>query len=141
MGHSHEHKKLSDDPVVRGHETSDLDARSVFISGLLVSIGLTIVGLLIAWGVYAYFKASSVVPGAAANTVMVPDSIALPPLPRLQENPHVTLVPFVKTQDSILATYGWVNKDSGIVRIPIERAMRLAVQRGFQVHATAHEKQ
>ena len=141
MGHSHEHKKLSNDPVVRGHETSDLDARSVFISGLLVSLGLTIVGLLIAWGAYAYYKASSIVPGTAANTVMIPDSSTLPPLPRLQEDPHVVLVPLVNSQDSILASCSWVNKDSGIVHIPIERAMRLAVQRGFQVYAKAREKQ
>jgi hypothetical protein len=27
--------------------------------------------------------------------------------------------------------YGWVNKEQGIVRIPIERAMELIVEKGF----------
>lgn len=31
------------------------------------------------------------------------------------------------------ATYGWVNKDAGVVRLPIERAKQLIVERGLPV--------
>lgn len=130
---THEHKKLSNDPIERGHETSDADAKSVFISGLSLSLGLMVFGLLFSWGTYKVFKARTSAPGAPARTFVVPDSSALLPLPRLQADPHVALVPFVKSQDSILASYGWVNKDSGIAKIPIERAMELVVKKGLQV--------
>jgi hypothetical protein len=133
MAHAPGHKKLSDDSVVRGHETSDANVKSVFVNGIGLSIGLMVVGLLVSWGAYEVFKSSSVSPGASANTFVVPDPNAQPPLPRLQADPHAALVPFLKTQDSILTSYGWVNKDSGLVRIPIERAMELMVKKGLQV--------
>ena len=31
-------------------------------------------------------------------------------------------------EDSVLTSYGWVDRDRGIVRIPIDRAMELAAQ-------------
>jgi hypothetical protein len=34
-------------------------------------------------------------------------------------------------ENAALATYGWVDRDAGIVRIPIERAMELLVLRGL----------
>ncbi|MBI5474225.1 MAG: hypothetical protein HY961_17965 [Ignavibacteriae bacterium] len=133
MTYEQEHKKVNDESVARGYETSDVNPRSVFISGLIVSIGLTIVGLAMAAGVYMYYKSASAHPGASANTLVMPESTALPPQPRLQTDPHVTLGPFVKQQDSVLASYGWVSKDVGVARIPIERAMKLIVERGLPV--------
>jgi hypothetical protein len=130
---THEHKKLSDDPTIRGHETSDANAKSVFISGIGLSLGLVLFGFLFAWGTYKVFQANTVSPGDPARTLVDADSSAMPPLPRLQADPHVTLVPFVKNQDSILASYDWVNKDSGIARIPVERAMKLLVKQGLAV--------
>jgi hypothetical protein len=35
------------------------------------------------------------------------------------------------TEDAVLNTYGWVDRESGIVHIPIERAMELLLQRGL----------
>lgn len=135
MAHSHDHKKLSDDPIVRGHETSDVDPKSVFVSGLVISIGLTVVGMLIAWGAYIAFKSQATVPGGSPRTFVVPDEGKLPPAPRLQADPHVSLVPFIQNQDSVLASFGWVNKDSGIAKIPIERAMKIVVQQGLPTEA------
>ena len=31
----------------------------------------------------------------------------------------------------MLDSYGWVDKDAGVVRIPIEEAMKLTVERGL----------
>jgi hypothetical protein len=35
------------------------------------------------------------------------------------------------TEEAALTTYGWVEKDKGIVHIPIDRAMELLLQRGL----------
>jgi hypothetical protein len=36
-------------------------------------------------------------------------------------------------EDRPLTTYGWVDRDAGIVRIPMEEAMKLVVSRGLGV--------
>ncbi len=40
-------------------------------------------------------------------------------------------------EDALLNTYGWVDPQRGIVRIPIEQAMALVVQQGLPVRAGA----
>ena len=55
----------------------------------------------------------------------------LPPEPRLQSNPQQDLSELRAKQESLLKGYGWVNKEAGIARIPIEEAMRIVVQRGL----------
>ena len=134
MAHQHVQKKLSDDPVVRGHETSDADARSVFISGLGLSVGLMVFGFLFSWVFYFVFKEQSPDAGAPVHTFVTPDSSSMPPTPRLQADAAVNLTPFVQEQESVLVRYAWVNEDSGIARIPIERAMELLVIQGLPVN-------
>ncbi len=53
------------------------------------------------------------------------------PLPRLQEFPTRDLEELRKREDAALSSYGWVDPPAGIVRIPIEEAMRLVNERGL----------
>jgi hypothetical protein len=55
----------------------------------------------------------------------------LPPAPRLQQFPRTEMYELRRDQDFKLHSYGWVNKDAGTVHIPIEDAMKLAIQRGL----------
>ncbi len=55
----------------------------------------------------------------------------LPPTPRFQENPQQELQELVARQKALLEGYSWANKEAGVVRIPIEDAMRLVVERGL----------
>jgi len=59
----------------------------------------------------------------------------VPPVPRVEEHPQLELQQLRTQEDQTLSTYGWVDKKEGIVRIPIERAMELQLQRGFPVRA------
>ena len=54
-----------------------------------------------------------------------------PPPPRLQLDPPRDLARFRADEEKRLSTYYWVDKDRGIVHIPIDRAMRLLVERGI----------
>lgn len=121
------HRQITDDPVKRGHETSDANPKSVTINGIMLSVGLMAFGILFCWALYALFKSYTTIPGETPKTFVQVDSTNLPPLPRLQADPEITLTPFVREQEAQLNSYGWVNKDSGIVHIPIERAMKLMV--------------
>ena len=54
---------------------------------------------------------------------------APPPKPRLQITPRLDLAEKRKAEDATLNSYGWIDRTSGTVRIPIERAMDLLARR------------
>jgi hypothetical protein len=53
----------------------------------------------------------------------------LPPEPRLEIDPQASLAALQAQEKERLGTYGWVDKPNGVVRIPIDRAMALMVER------------
>ena len=55
----------------------------------------------------------------------------LPAEPRLQQFPRNELYEFRAKEDQQLHSYGWVDKNAGTVRIPIDDAMRLMLERGI----------
>jgi hypothetical protein len=57
-------------------------------------------------------------------------SDAPPPAPRLQVQPVGHWKDFQKAEQERLATYGWMDRSSGAVHIPIDRAMTLIAERG-----------
>jgi hypothetical protein len=61
------------------------------------------------------------------------------PMPREQPDPRIDLKALREREDRELASYGWVNRPAGIVRIPIERAMQLIVERGLPVSTNGGE--
>jgi hypothetical protein len=61
----------------------------------------------------------------------------LPPAPRLQQFPANELYQFRIGEEGLLRGYGWMNREAGVVHIPIEEAMRLTVERGLLSHAPA----
>ncbi len=63
---------------------------------------------------------------------MIAASLArTPPEPRLEPYPLAPRLKLRAEEDEILTTYGWVDKNRGIARVPIDRAMDLLVQRGL----------
>jgi hypothetical protein len=57
------------------------------------------------------------------------------PNPRLEEDERGQLDGISLEQEKTLYSYGWVDEKGGTVRIPIERAMELIVQRGLPVRS------
>jgi hypothetical protein len=57
------------------------------------------------------------------------------PTPRLEEDERGQLNGIRLDQYNTLYTYGWVDEKAGAVRIPIDRAMDLLVQRGLPVRS------
>lgn len=54
----------------------------------------------------------------------------VPPEPRLQQFPREDIMRFRAGEDETLRTYGWIDRDAGTVRLPIQDAMRLMIERG-----------
>jgi hypothetical protein len=55
------------------------------------------------------------------------------PAPQLETDERTQLNNVRLNEEQILSTYGYVDQQAGIVRIPIERAMDLIAQRGLSV--------
>jgi hypothetical protein len=53
-----------------------------------------------------------------------------PPPPREDERPRLTLEEVRAAEHQALTTYTWIDRERGIVRIPIEAAMERLVQEG-----------
>ena len=51
--------------------------------------------------------------------------------PRLQISPPEDLKVFRVREEQELTNYGWINRTAGVVRIPIDRAMALLLERGL----------
>lgn len=54
-----------------------------------------------------------------------------PPAPRLQVTPRTDMRNLAESNREVLESYGWVDREQGIVRIPIDVAMRLTLERGL----------
>lgn len=61
----------------------------------------------------------------------------LPPAPRLQPSPASDLTPEQELEqmraeeEKLLTGYGWVDREAGVARIPVERALELAAEGGL----------
>jgi hypothetical protein len=100
---------------------------------VLTAAGLAIIAaivLVISIGLFHVFVAR---PAASVPNPMAAASEALPPLPHIEEHPANELQQLRVDEDRTLTTYGWVDKKAGRVRIPIDRAVELQLQRGFPV--------
>jgi hypothetical protein len=56
---------------------------------------------------------------------------AVPPQPQLQTDPSEDLAKFRAEEEKRLNSYYWVDKEKGIVHIPIEQAMKELAQEGI----------
>ncbi len=110
-----------------GHEERDANIRAVawFVVALIIT--LVVVMLLVRW-LFSAFPQPQAEFAAPATTA---EASELPPEPRLQVNAPEDLAKMRREEDAILDSYGWVDKQNGIVRIPVSRAMELIAQRGL----------
>ena len=119
-----------------GHETRDANPRSLLIFGGAIVATLVFVSLLML-GVFRFFSnTQSLGPPASPFAQQRP----LPPAPRLQVEPQLDLGQLHAREDEKLHGYGWVDRNAGVVRMPIERAMDLVVEKGLPVRAEAKAK-
>ena len=128
-----------------GFERQDLQPSGVlyFFLGLLLAILLCIVGLK---GVFAILdhREKALQPAVNPLVTNVPTDTRhiapgypqdVFPNPKLEEDERGQLNGIRLEEEKTLYSYGWVDGKAGTVRIPIDRAMDLLVQRGLPVRA------
>lgn len=116
-----------------GYETRDASIPSLakFAIGLFV---LLVVALWAMRGLFNYFRVEQTL-GPPASPFA--DTRPLPPGPRLQVAPARDWRQLHASENEILTSYSWVDRQAGVVRIPIDRAMDLLAQRGLPARSGA----
>jgi len=125
-----------DEQPRRGHETSDVNTRNLIVFGVGLSL-LVIAGLLVSGAVLHYFVSHQ---GLGPPASPFENVRTLPPEPRLQVSAPRDLKQYKAIQEEILNNYGWVDQKAGVVRIPIDRAMDILLQKGLPVGGAAPSK-
>jgi hypothetical protein len=116
--------------LASGYEHSDMNPIVVGAAavGLLVALGLVLIGVTL------FEQAVVGIPFTVSrptDLINASQAAPTPPAPRLEAEPGQTLDAYRAAQQQQLNSYGWVDRSAGVVRIPIDRAMDLTVQRGL----------
>ena len=111
-----------------GHELTDLSPKKIGLFAITLAATIFLV-FLVAYALFGYF-----------DNVWLKNQVALSPLSFIREptpEPHLLVRPGIELkamradEDLILNSYDWVDKEKGLVRIPIDRAMEIIAQRGL----------
>lgn len=122
-------ERLHSDKNGAGHEVQDADIKEVIFTGIGLAVG-TLIVCLVMWGLFNLLKTQQAKQSTPLMNPMAPPA-QFPPEPRLQVNAPEELQQFHEQEDKTLDTYGWVDKNAGLVRLPIDKAMDIMAQKGF----------
>jgi hypothetical protein len=140
---------MEDNPEVR-HEVSDINVRAVIWS-IAIFIGVAVVIHVALYFLFEFFAAGERRRSDQPVTMVRTGRRAQPPQPRLQpfpdqpaawqgaqqratfNTPVTDMQELTAREETILNSYGWANREQGLVRIPIDRAMELMLERGVPV--------
>ncbi len=118
-----------------GYETRDASFGSML--GVIIAL---IVGILLVIAVATVFE--SLLTGRQGlfpfqTSITNPPKAEPPPAPRLESANGQVLDELHANEDALLNNYTWIDQQAGTVRIPIQQAMDLIVQRGLPTRAPA----
>jgi hypothetical protein len=111
----------------------DVNTRAVWWTALGLALGVAATLFTVVWlgrtlGLTMRGK-------SRASTITVPSARA--PAPELQRSVEDDLKALRVEEDAVLNGYGWIDRESGIIHIPIDRAKELLLQRGLPDTGTA----
>jgi hypothetical protein len=124
--HAHEH---GENPTVH-HETTDVNIRGILAFGAALIVAAIIIHVVV-WVMFRYMDARQAARTPPQYPLAAEQEVRVPPEPRLQTNPREDLKALRDQEQQTLSSYGWVDKNAGVVRIPIDEAMKLTLQRGL----------
>jgi hypothetical protein len=122
--------------------TGPTEGDGVSYKGLIwfgvILAGTTLVCQVLVWGMFDLFEVQVKKDDPGRAPLAAPMGTLAPP-PNLLTDEPANLARFHAEEDQVLTSYGWMDKNEGVVRIPIARAKALLLQRGLPVRGSATE--
>ena len=124
------------DSIEVGHETADVPVRPLLVALFLL--------LLVCAGTFWLMRslfdsflarklAQEPLPHPMAGAQPTPEG------PLLQVDSDQELRAYLEAQRDALGRYEWLDRDAGIVRLPVERALELVLREGLPVRVEVEE--
>jgi hypothetical protein len=113
-----------------GHEQMDVSGSGFLIFAILFIAGLGSTTLFLIWLLRTLAAGTPAEPSSALSTRIFPQG------PQLQASiihpavPEQDMVRLRAYHKNLLESYGWVDRKNEVVRVPVERAMRVFLERG-----------
>ncbi|HJU41951.1 MAG TPA: hypothetical protein VJ691_04020 [Vicinamibacterales bacterium] len=115
------------------YEHTDIDPEVGYKFALWLAVSL-VLSVGIVYGTFWYFERQQVAADAAVERFpLAVDGERPEPTPALQKQPFHDITALRQEEAGRLGTYGWVDKEGGVARIPIDRAMEILLQKGLPV--------
>ena len=114
-----------------GHEPTDANAGGALRAGLYVLAMMFVTALLVVPFYRLLARVETAAQPPAMEVVKSEMSEPVASFPKLVESEPRALAAFRAQEDALLTSYGWVEKDKGIARIPIDDAIRIVAERGL----------
>ena len=122
-----EHLSSEQENPTVAHEERDINVRAFmwFVVGFIIFAAVTHVLLYFMFG---WFRDAEDRQQKEPVTRVQIDQPLAPPEPQLQADPPTDMINMRREQEQWLHSYGWMDREGGKVRIPIDRAMQLTVR-------------
>lgn len=146
-------ENLKNGPQAAPEAYEHQDLRPAGILYFLLTLGLAVVIALVGLrGLYSFLdrQARASQPPVSPLITNIPEDTrhvapgypqSVFPSPKLEEDERGQLNSIRRAEDETLYSYGWVDEKAGTVRIPIDRAMDLLVERGLPVRSQGTAEQ
>ena len=112
------------------HEATDADAVAITRFGIGLAL-VVVLAQLALWWLFDHLSVRESKLSPPVPALIKAEAPKAPPAPRLQASPQLDMRNMLQEEDAVLDSYGWVDPDRGIVRVPVERAMEIIAQKGL----------
>ena len=112
-----------------GHETSDAEAGGLAKVAIVIAVLVTLVffGIVILFKAFAYYQPLL---HSKAHALAETRGETLSE-PRVEVDPPRVKIELDQIEEHVLTSYDWVDEEAGLVRIPIDRAIKHLAKRGL----------
>lgn len=112
------------------YEHTDIEPSIASKFAVWLAVAMLISGAIV-YGTFWFFEGRQEVADQVNQQFpLAVGQIKEPQGPRLQTQPFKDVYLLRKAEDERLTTYGWVDQGTGVVRIPVNEALRIVAERG-----------
>lgn len=121
-----------------GHETTDVRVGPLVAFLALLGVGCAAALALMAW-LFGAFDQLALARDLPVHP-LAPEH-ELPPGPRLQADPPEVMAGFRAAQELETSTPAWLDRDAGVVRLPLDVALERLLEEGLPTRAAGTKEQ